>query len=117
MEPTNFIREILNRITPEVLQGEKILTPDNETRINLSLKKAAVKSFAAGKLAEAKEINIFIQANPKFKIWPGNGVLFMAQNSTEPDKDKIIIYADQTHIGQYEKLIEKVEEINSKNNE
>lgn len=117
METTDFIRETLDRITPAILNGETKLTPDNETRIRLHLKKEAVKCFAAGKLAEAKEINIFIQSVPKFNIWPGNGLLFMAQNSGEPDKDKIIIYSKPDHVGENEKLLQKVEEIQSKSNE
>lgn len=117
METTDFIRQTLDRITPEVLKGEMKLTPELETRINLHLKKSAVKAFAAGNLKEAKEINIFIQSNQKFKIWPGNGLVFMQQNATEPESEenRIIIYSDIKHIGEYEKLLKTVEEINSKN--
>ncbi len=116
METTDFIRQTLNRITPEVLKGELKLTRELEGNISTALKKEAVKQFAAGKMTESKEIDNFIKSKPKFKIWSGNGVLFMMQN-TGANYDTIIIYSKPDHVGEYEKLLQKVEEIQSKSNE
>lgn len=111
MEPTEFIRENLNWITPAVLRGHVKLTPAFKREIINKLQKKAVACFAIGQLKQAKEIAAFIESNSKFIIWPKNGVLYMMQNHNNYEiESSVIIYptTDCSGMAELEKAIETI---------
>lgn len=114
METSDFVRQVLDTMTPAILQGQTKLTPQLEAEIFRGLKKAAVSSFATGNLNEAREINDFINSKPKFHIWSGNGLAYMQQrnnNKLEPAEGEILIYSCEQDVGGYDELISNVQKI------
>ena len=113
MEPTEFIRENLNWITPAVLRGHVKMTPAFKKEIINKLQKRAVACFATGQLKQAKEIAAFIQSNPKFIIWPKNGLLYMMQNYNSYEiESSTVIYptADCSGMDELQKALETIKQ-------